>query len=329
MTILSRLLTTLLLPILFLSLEARAANTRSCAVTIDNSGASKHEKFFIDEYRSQSREQYVLFSAHNSVVDDNQLKGFYRELERGLTAHRRGRITLQVRAKIEQMRTDLKRDQKLLQFIKEEHTKSPFLYLAGEFSQEKAHRFKKRIEFANFVARELVIQTELKKEEVVSFLLLLTGEDVFALLDGQLLADLPIYPTEVQSEMDESGQKLGACFGIMGSLEFSQKPKALELVKKVSAFYRPDIEQKGAYLKVKAEVIEALENDGLMRLRLGIEEKAKVAEVVSNCDALFNLERDQTVAQKMRSLPEGRGIITRGIGHRHLLKEAFLNSCSP
>jgi len=269
----------------------------------------------------------VLFSSHNLTVDDNQLKSLSRQLERGLTEHRRNRIGLQVRARINRSVEDLNRDRLLLQFIKDEHKKNPFLYFAGEFSQEKAHRFQKRIDVTNFVVRELKAQTELDQEEINSYILLLTGEDVFALLEGQFLAHLPIYPTEIQSEMDKTGKALRACFGIMGSLEFSQKPEALELVEKVSAFYRPRPEQREDYLSVKEEVIKTLEQDGLLRLRAGILDKEKIVEAISNCDALFNLTRDQTVAQAMQSLPQGRGLITRGTGHRYLLKETFLNNC--
>lgn len=324
------LLANILLPtLLLMSSSAYAETPTNCSVKLDPYQLSAQENFYfyIDQYLSPEKEQLVLFSAHNSTVDDNQLKRLWRELERGLTEHRRNRITLQVRARVKRSLDDLKRDQMLLNFIKEEHNKKPFLYFAAEFSKEKAHRFEKRIEVTNFVARELVAQTELSKEEVDSYILLLTGEDVFALLEGQFLAHLPLYPTEVQSEMNDSAKALGSCFAIMGGLEFSQKPEALKLVKKITTFYRPRPDQREEYLMAKEEIIQALESDGLLRLRAGIMKKEEIPKAVSDCDALFNLKRDQTVAQRMHSFPLGRGLITRGTGHRYLLKETFLNNC--
>ncbi|GEM_PF-3045870 len=312
---------------LIFSVQATAQRASSCEV--DQSDAQNNDQIndYLDKYYSSEREQLVLFSVHGLTVDDNELKSLRRQLEKGLTAHRKNRVALQVRAKIKRSLEKLEREKQLIELIADEHNVDPFLYIAGEFSAEKSDRFEKRIEVTNFVVRELIKQTDLTEEEISSYILLLTGEDVYPLLEGQFLDGLPRYPTEEQAEMDATGDALRMCFGIMGSLEFSKKPNALALVEKISAFYRPRPEQREEYLTVKDQVIESLKNDALLRLRSGIMEKKNIEKAISSCDSLFDLTRDQTVAAKMTLLPKGRGLITRGIGHRYLLQKAFLDTC--
>jgi hypothetical protein len=317
---------TTLLALVF-SIQVSAQRTSSCEVDQINPKNNDQSNYYLDRYYSSGREQLVLFSAHGLTVDDNELKSLWRQLEKGLTAHRKNRVALQVRAKIRQSLEKLDREKQLIELIAEEHNLDPFLYIGGEYSVEKSDRFEKRIEVTNFVVRELIKQTELTEEEVSSYILLLTGEDVYPLLDGQLLDGLPRHPTEEQAEMDTTGEALRMCFGIMGSLEFSKKPEALALVEKISAFYRPRPEQKEEYLTVKDQIIESLKNDALLRLRSGIMEKKNIRKAISSCDSLFDLKRDQTVAKKMALLPKGRGLITRGIGHRYLLRRTFLETC--
>lgn len=280
---------------------------------------SSHENYYLLNYERENTNVMLLFSAHTTRVQDNELKRLNRILNKDISEREKSHLTKQIEAKINTNRDVLELERSLVMIIEQAHEQRAFNAVLGEFSEEYKDRYLLRIEVASFVRDQLKKHLTIEQSKIDDFILLLTGEDIFPLLKGNKLHGLPLIPTEDASLHAEISTKLASCKGMMGIFGLSQSEEAQYLSKLLEPFYRPRPEQYEQYLMIKAILHEKLSNNGLLRLRAGIESKDEVSDALSNCDALFDTRRDDLVVSILENLDSGNFLLTRGIAHRWLL----------
>ncbi len=291
-----------------------------CSVNLDR---REDGDGFVDHYQTENAQFMVLFSSHSTRTEDNELKTLWRQLSKEVSERRKRLLRLQVEAKISQNSERLQFEKDLVEKVRIEQRQEPFIGVLGEFSHQKADRYKLRIEVANFVRGELIETVGIDKQQADDFILLLVGEDIFPLLKGEFLSHLPLIPSEDQDIMNKTSSSLGQCVGMMGLLNFSEEPLAVELYKKMSVHYRPHPQNYENFLAVKEETFQVLTDNPLLRLRAGILKEEDLRHAVDRCDVLYDLSRDQVLAERMMLLEGGRYLITRGTAHRWLLHQSY------
>jgi hypothetical protein len=277
------------------------------------------EDYFREIYKAQDTTVVMLFSAHTTSSQDNELKRLWRILEGEVTERQKRHLKKQVETKLKREAEALKLEKELFKIIVKEHSLQPFNAVLAEFSEEKRDRYLLRIEVASFVRSRLHELVDTTHENVDDYMLLLTGEDIYPLLEGNILAGLPLIATEKHELQRDVGSKIAACQGMMGVLSLGQSEEAQYASVLFEKFYRPHPNDYKEYLETKNEARELFLNNGLLRLRVGISSKEAVEKAINNCDALFDTRRDEYTASVMKDLPAGRFLLTRGIAHRHLL----------
>jgi len=308
---------------------ASSATFASSLCRVTPNQPQTHEDYRLEIYESEHRAQLVLFSKHTTRREDHRLRRLKSQLEaNNLSSDQRERMEQLIRADLRSNRDRIQAENHYVEILRREHATNPFQYVAGEFSYQDSDRYHLRIEVANFVRRELLSQTRLNPGEVDAFILFLTGEDVFPLLEGQFLAELPLYPSEDASLLSHSSENLARCFAIRGNLKFSRDETANVFARGLEPFLRPHPDDYQAYTEFRDDLISAMQESGLLRLRARIDQASDIERAVRSCDALFDERRDRFLADRMLNhFPFGRGLITRGIGHVHLLESGFLDTC--
>ena len=261
----------------------------------------------------------MLFSAHTTSSQDNELKRLWRILEGEVTERQKRHLKKQIEAKLVNEVEALSLEKRLLNIIVEEHTQEPFVGILAEFSEEKRDRYLLRIQVASFVRSRLHELVTTSHQNIDDFMLLLTGEDIYPLLEGNILYGVPLIATEKHELQLEVGTKIGACKGMMGTLSLGQSEESQYASKLFESYYRPHPDQFESYMKTKEEARELFLNNGLLRLRVGINSREDVDKALDNCDALFDTRRDEFTLSVMKQQPMGRFLLTRGIAHRDLL----------
>lgn len=275
--------------------------------------------FYFENYQKDDTSVFMVFSAHTTISQDNELKRLWRILDGEVSERQVSHLEKQIKAKIEKESAALKLERSLLERIKKQHASKAFQGVLGEFSEQDRDRYLLRIEVASFVRERLNELVDLPQQEIDDFLLLLTGEDVFPLLKGNTLAGLPLMATENAELKREVGGRIARCKGIMATLGLaSTSEEAIYVSQLLEPFYLPHPELYADYLLVRQEIIERFQANALLRLRVRIKEN-EVEQAISNCDALFDKRRDNLVMKIIHELPAGQFLLTRGIAHRFLL----------
>ncbi|MCR9204361.1 MAG: hypothetical protein NXH75_07285 [Halobacteriovoraceae bacterium] len=262
----------------------------------------------------------LVFSAHTTASQDNELKRLWRILEGEVSVRQKSHLKKQIETKRERENKALALEKKLVSLIENEHKMNPFIGALGEFSKEKKERYLLRIEVASFVRKRLYETIDISKEKIDDFILLLTGEDVYPFLEGNFLAHVSLIPSEDHDLQVEIGSRIGMCKGMLGTLGLGRSDLSQYASTLLEPFYRPHPKDFPSYLEKREELVKLFSENGLLRLRVGIPGVEDVESAVSNCDALFDTRRDDFTVEVMKSLPSGNYLLTRGIAHRHLMK---------
>lgn len=275
--------------------------------------------FYFENYQKYDTSVFMVFSAHTTASQDNELKRLWRILDGEVSERQVSHLKKQIETKIERESAALKLEKTLLKRIQKQHSTTAFQGVLGEFSEQDRDRYLLRIEVASSVRERLNELVDLSQQKIDDFLLLLTGEDVFPLLKGNTLAGLPLIATEDAALKRKVGGRIARCKGIMATLGLaSTSDEAIYVSQLLEPFYLPRPELYADYLLVRQEIIQRFKANALLRLRVRIKEN-EVEQVISSCDALFDKRRDDLVMKIIHELPAGQFLLTRGIAHRFLL----------
>jgi hypothetical protein len=296
-------------------------------IFIFNTAFAQNEYFF-DHFQKDRTQVILSFSSHTESSQDNELKRLDRILKRDVTKRQISQLVKQIERKLEVENEALELELFLVNKIEKHHTEKPFEAILGEFSIEMADRYQLRINTASFIMNRLYKLLDIPKYKIDNFILLLTGEDVFPLLEGNFLAGLPIIPTEKQQLLDEVGSGIGACKGMMGVLALGQSAESQEVSKLLESFYLPQPAFYPSYLRARAILKKQLIKSGSLRLRLNLKNPDEIEQALVNCDYLFDQRRDDHVVKVLQALPPGKFLLTRGLAHRWLLQKSLKVSFS-
>lgn len=282
--------------------------------------AEAENDYFLESYKNSDLEIFMVFSKHTTKSQDNDLKRLFRILNNDITERQKSRLAKQIKAKLDKNSAFLAQEKFLISKIKQKHELNPFDAVLAEFSEEKRDRYLLRIEIANFVKKRLHQLLKVPPTQIDDFLLLLTGEDVYPLLEGNFLEDIPLVATEDQELLNESRRKIGVCKGVMGILSLGQTKESQYASKLFKPYLIPNPKEYPNYLKARAEFKEMLLDNGLLRLRIGADSLEDVEAILTSCDALFSPKRDNYAVSIIKQLPQGNYLLTRGIAHRWLFE---------
>ena len=283
----------------------------------------------IDHYQSRTDSKKTLttfFSTHTAVQEDRDLKRFHKKFSEDWNEEDIRRIENEVKARLRIKSSRLRAFKEGLNALYELHEQEPFVVIYGEYSFGDEDRYKKRIEVAESLMGSLMQSTSLSLNQVRDFILLLTGPDVFSLLEGEPLSSVLNIPGENKDIMANWSVRLSRCLSTLNLLKISRDEEAKRLGEALLSFLSPLYEEKDIFLEEKNSTIEIIKSSGLHQLRIGANSPKESEELLNSCDVLYDLSRDiYTASLIFESELEGPVLLTKGRAHRDLFHTSYEN----
>ena len=314
---------------LFLNFSAHA-NQPECTVTELLSVPGPQATSYIDVYSSDSRQQVIQASPHVGGVQQSITRQILSELgnyDEVTPVERKQALAEAIRRYLSGQQEGTTQWRQLTDQIQALHREEPFTYVGVE--QPDGDELQYRDQYFQRVQslREL-IRTHLgdlfSEEELDNLMLNLLGVEDYLRLPENEFAGLPVVATEQADLHREFLTHVRACSQLMQQLQAATQGTPYQTAFEI---LEPTVgEENGqlAYSRARDAFLSALflggaiDEDVRTRLRADFE----------NCDFFYDESRDTALATMMlQELPEGRGYISRGAGHRAALENHFLDQC--
>lgn len=276
---------------------------------------------YIDRYQPNQQQKTIttFFTTQTGVQEDRKLKGLHKILSEEFNSDKIIRIEKEVRGNLRVKSFRLEAFKKSLKALYELHKDKPFDIIIGEYSHADKSRYNKRIQAAEYVMDSLIQHTSLDINEVRDYILLLTGPDVFSLLNGEPLKNTPNLPGEKKNIFTDSNNRLYKCLGVLNLLKISRNKEAKGIGEGLLSFLPPIYSEKENFYEKKKEAIETVKNSALHQLRIGAKSPEDAERLLNSCDVFFDLSRDYyTASLILEKNITGNILVTKGRAHRDL-----------
>lgn len=314
---------------LFLSFSIHA-NQPVCSVEELLSVPGPQATSYIDIYSSENRQQVVQASPHVGSGQQSITSQILSELgnyDEDTPPERMQALAEAIRRYLSGQQESTAQWRQLTEQVQVLHRQEPFTYVGVEQPEGDELQYRERYFQTVQTLREQLrmhLGDVFSEEELDDLMLNLLGVEDYLRLPENEFAGLPVMATEQADLHREFLTHVRACGQLIQQLQAATQgtPYLTAFENLESTVGKANGQQ--AYSQARDAFLSALflggaiDEDIRIRLRADFE----------NCDFFYDESRDTALATMMlQELPEGRGYISRGAGHRVALERHFLNQC--
>lgn len=306
------------------------ADQSLCSVEEHLSVPGPQATSYIDIYSSENRHQVVQASPHVGSGQQSVASQILSELgnyDENTPRERKQALADAIRRYLSGQQESTSQWRQLAEQIQTLHREEPFTYVGVEIPEGNEMQYRDQY-FQRVQSLRELVRTHLSdlfsEQELDELMLNLLGVEDYLRLPENEFAGLPVVATEQADLHREFLTHVRACGQLIQQLQAASQgtPYQTAFENLESTVGKANGQQ--AYSQARDAFLSALflggaiDEDIRIRLRADFE----------NCDFFYDESRDTALATMMLTqLPEGRGYISRGAGHRSALESHFLNQC--